>query len=454
MSADVAAVSSAGRSWWAERRLAAFERFEKTSLPTEDEEDWRYGRISELDLEEFAPVDGQLARQLVTSGLSATVAELLEVLGPRSGRLRSIDGYAGEIELDAKAEASGVVLSSLAALADAAPADYGELLASRPDAFTALGEAFAGDPAVLVVPAGVRLEHPVVIVHELGSSAPGGRAPASFPRTFVSLGEGAEASVVEVFLSGRKRRLVVPATELVVGVAAHLRYQSVQLLGRATWQLAYQASRVARDATLVSFAAALGGDYARLATHSALVGENAESQLLAVYLGDGTQVQDLRTFQDHAAARTRSELVYKGAVAGEARSVYTGLIHMRRGARRSEASQTNRNLVLSEGAHADSVPNLDIEENDVRCSHASAVGPIDAEQRFYVESRGVPPEIAERLILLGFYDDLLERAPGAGLARWLRDDVATRLAGEVAPVESADEGVGADATAGEGAVDD
>ena len=119
----------------------------------------------------------------------------------------------------------------------------------------------------------------------------------------------------------------------------------------------------------------------------------------------------MRTFQEHAAPRTRSKLTFKGAVDDSARSVYSGLIHIHKGARKSDASQTNRNLVLSDGAHADSVPNLDIEENDVRCSHASAVGPIDRAQRFYVESRGVPPDAAERLILLGFFDDLLGAPP-------------------------------------------
>jgi Fe-S cluster assembly protein SufD len=108
---------------------------------------------------------------------------------------------------------------------------------------------------------------------------------------------------------------------------------------------------------------------------------------------------------------------------------------MHRGAKRADASQTNRNLVLSEKAHADSVPNLDIEENDVRCSHASAVGPIDADQLFYLETRGVPPEIAERLVLLGFFDDLLARSPHPGVATHLRRVVAERLAASVlAPV--------------------
>ena len=131
--------------------------------------------------------------------------------------------------------------------------------------------------------------------------------------------------------------------------------------------------------------------------------------------GSAEQTHDLRTVQHHAAPRTRSSLLFKGAVANNAHSVYSGLIRVEKGAKGTNAFQTNRNLVLSEGAQADSVPNLEIEDNDVRCSHASAVGPIDESQLFYLESRGVPTRTADRLIALGFMDDVLEPFPGAGL---------------------------------------
>src|SRR5260370_18635117 len=131
--------------------------------------------------------------------------------------------------------------------------------------------------------------------------------------------------------------------------------------------------------------------------------------------------------QAHEAPRTTSDLLFKGAVAGTADSVYSGLIRVRKGAVGTNAFQTNRNLVLGEGAHADSVPNLEIEENDVRCSHASAVGPIDEEQRFYLESRGVPPEVADRLIVLGFLDDALSQTPVPSLLPVLRARLAAKL---------------------------
>ena len=180
--------------------------------------------------------------------------------------------------------------------------------------------------------------------------------------------------------------------------------------------------------SLLSSAVALGGDYARLrTTDSMLAGQGASGRLLALYFGAGTQMHDFRTVQDHRAPKTNSDLLYKGAVANTARSVYSGLIRVEKGARGTNAFQTNRNLVLHEGAHADSVPNLEIEDNDVRCSHASAVGPIQEDQRFYLESRGVPSEISDRLIALGFLGEVLEHLPFASLAGPLRVLLAAKL---------------------------
>jgi Fe-S cluster assembly protein SufD len=184
---------------------------------------------------------------------------------------------------------------------------------------------------------------------------------------------------------------------------------------------------VGRDATLRTSAVALGGDYARLRSEALLTGSGAESDQLAVYFGDGTQMLDFRTLQDHAAPNTRSDLLFKGAVEDTARSVYSGLVRLRPDAKKANASQTNRNLVLSEGASAESIPNLEIEANDVRCSHASTVGPIDDEQLYYLESRGIPPEEAERLIVLGFFDDVFERLPVGALTRGLRRSVVDKL---------------------------
>lgn len=421
---SLAAGALEGPKWLVERRIAAAEAFAQLQMPTIGEDVWQYSRIEELDLSSFTPPGADGAGGTGAPGTG--VDELLAAIGERAATVRTLGGAIRSLDVAPQAAADGLVIARASELEDE-PEGLGATLGARADAFTVLADAFFADAVVVRVPAGTELDQPIVVVHELADVD----GAAAFPRTIVSLGARARARVVELVVSGPARLLVVPVVEIDVGDAAALAFSSIQLLGRNSWQLAYQASRIGRDAVLRSFVASLGGDYARHLTQSSLAGENGASELLSVYLGDGTQVQDLRTFQEHVAPRTRSELVFKGAVAGTARSVYTGLIHMHAGAKRADASQTNRNLVLSEGAHADSVPNLDIEENDVRCSHASAVGPIDADQLFYLESRGVPPEIAERLILLGFFDDLLARAPEPGVAAYLRAVVAQRLAESV-----------------------
>jgi Fe-S cluster assembly protein SufD len=239
---------------------------------------------------------------------------------------------------------------------------------------------------------------------------------AVLPRLSVRAGEDSEVSVVEVALSADVEAFVAPVTEIAVGAAARVRYAALQDLGRSVWQLGSFVADVARDGSLAVGAAAIGGDYARLRLDCRLTGRGASGDLSSVYFGDGDQMLDLRTFQEHAAPDTTSNLLFKGGVADRSHSVYTGLIRIRPDARGTNAFQTNRNLKLSEHAWAESVPNLEIENNDVHCSHASTVGPVDEDQRFYLESRGVPTAVAERLIVGGFFDEVLDVLPVPALA--------------------------------------
>jgi Fe-S cluster assembly protein SufD len=204
-------------------------------------------------------------------------------------------------------------------------------------------------------------------------------------------------------------------------------YLGINLLGDQVWQLGHQQATGERDSTTLLATVALGGDYARVRTDARLVGQGGTTKQVALYYADGDQMHDFRTLQDHVSPRTYSDLLFKGAVQDRAKSVYTGLIRIGEEARGSTAYQTNRNLTLSEGAWAESVPNLDIKTNDVKCSHASTVGPIDEEQRFYLESRGIPPEVAERLVVLGFFDDVLGMLPVGSLRADLRGRVAEKL---------------------------
>ena len=179
----------------------------------------------------------------------------------------------------------------------------------------------------------------------------------------------------------------------------------------------------ALSSALISF----GGKYARLRTDSDLAGRGAKGELIGAYFCDGDQILDYRTFQQHIAPDTLSDLLFKGTVDDQAGSVYTGMIHIHPDGAGSNAFQTNRNIKLGEDAWAWSVPNLEIENNEVRCSHASTVSPVDPDQRFYLHSRGVPPAVADRLIVAGFYEEALRRVPVAAAARIARSLISDKL---------------------------
>ena len=350
------------------------EQWRTTELPTTDAEIWRYSRIEELDLGAFEPRPHSP-----------------DLTGPQDHVRTGVD------------------------LVDLFPDE-------RPDVFADLNARFAATTHVLV-PAGVVVEQPIVVTHVI---AAGGAMVC--PRLVIEAGRDSQVTVVERFLSeAAGPALALPVLQVRAGEAARVQYLAINQLSTEAWSIGHQQAVGERDSTTLLASVALGGDYARVRTEARLVGSGASTRQVALYFAGGQQMHDFRTIQDHAAPHTTSDLLFKGAVQDHSKSVYTGLIRIRENAKGSNAFQTNRNLTLSEGAWAESVPNLDIETNDVKCSHASTVGPIDEEQRFYLESRGVRPEVAERLVVLGFFDEVLEQLPAGELTADLRRDVAGKL---------------------------
>ncbi len=410
---------------------------------------WRYSRIDDLDLDRFELLVPTDAGRVPAAGPSAA---LLDAFGPSTVAVVSVDGALATAEPSVPG-GNGVVVVPLAEHPEG-QALLGSVADPGAD-LVGLNDACALDPLVVDVAPGARLDRPVVVLHVVTGAA----GSAVFPRVVVRVGEGATASVVEAVVGEQAARrllladdeqaatvepvaggpgadaravapagrLVVPVTELTVGAGGSLAFLSLQALAGDTWSLATQVSSLGADASLSSFAVAVGAGYGRLRTDSVLGGAAGSSRLRAAFVGTGDQMLDFRTMQDHAAPRTTSDLLFKGAVSGRAHSVYSGLIRIRRGAVRSDARQTNHNLVLDEGAHADSVPNLDIEENDVRCSHGSTVGPVDEDQRYYLESRGIDPGTAERLIVAGFFDDITDQVPVAGAGTLVARALGRRL---------------------------
>jgi Fe-S cluster assembly protein SufD len=405
-----------------DRRVRAAEQLAGTAWPSASEEIWRYSRVDELDLGRYRPLT---ASELGAAGVENAPGGgvLAAEAGDRSGLVVVRDGRVVHHELDDDLATQGVVVCGIATCEgeDVEPW-LGTCSDASPDAFTVLHDAFLAGGAYVRVPRGVVVEKPIVVLHWSD-----GDGLASFPHTLVVAEEQSEVTVLDRFGSPNVEHLVDGVVELVVHDGAHVKYLSAQEHGPRTWSVVLQRAHVGRDASLRSSAVALGGDYARLRSESMLTGEGAESDLLAVYFGDHEQMLDFRTLQDHTAPHTRSDLLFKGAVEDKARSVYSGLIRLRPEAQKANAYQTNRNLVLSEGAGAESIPNLEIEANDVRCSHASTVGPIDDDQLYYLESRGITPEDAERLIVLGFFEDVFARLPVPSLGGPLRRSVHEKV---------------------------
>lgn len=386
-----------------QRRATAAERFASTPLPTADSELWRYSRIAELDVAGLAPA--------ADLGPVDPPAGLIDAVGPTAATIVIRNGHV----VSTTATDDRVAVE---------PATAADLVLESTDALGHWHDANAPVPTVVRIRPGAVVDAPILVVHVTDAPA----RSATFPHVVIDAGEDSECVVVEHSSSAAGVDVVVvPVTELVARDAARLRYVHAQLLGDATWQIGRQSSRVHRDASLSAASIALGGAYARLRIESSMDGKGAHGETLAVYFGEQRQMHDLRTTQHHVAPHTTSNLLFKGAVEGQAHAVYTGLIHIGKQASGVTANQTNRTINLSDGAWAESIPNLEIENNDVRCSHASAVGPVDEEQRFYLESRGVHPQVAERLIVMGFFEEVLEKVPVPGLVAVLRDELHAKL---------------------------
>jgi Fe-S cluster assembly protein SufD len=234
---------------------------------------------------------------------------------------------------------------------------------------------------------------------------------AVFPHTLLILDEGAELTYIDRYVSPDLTEVLSDAVvEIHAGPNSKLSYTSLQEWGSGVIHVAVQRAHLERDAEVRSLAVAFGASLSRVENESILEGDGARSEMLGVYFGEKDQHFDFRSIQDHIGSRTASNLLYKGALKGSARAIYSGNVIIRPGAHLCDAYQTNRNILLSEDARADSIPNLEILANDpVRCGHAASVGPVEEDTLFYIQSRGIPFEEAQRLIVTGFFQEVLDR---------------------------------------------
>ncbi len=407
-------------------RKQAFTEHLALPIPSQETEEWRYTDLSDLDLS-FAPfAEGVPAENL--DGVDEQILRAAGRVGERAGLQIQHNSQVAVSHLDPDLAAAGVVFADLDRAAEEHP-DLVEphlhaLVPTSRSTFTALHGAFRTGGTFLYVPDGVVVRHPIQTLTWLDADG-----AAIFPHTLVVVGEDAEVTFIDRYASRDLGRALSDAVvEIHAGPAARVRYVSIQEWGVGVTHLGVQRTRLSRDADLRSVAVGFGASLARVESESALAEPGASSEMLGIFFADGTQHFDHRTEQDHQAPSCHSDLLYKGALRDESRAVYSGWVHVRPGAQKTDAMQTSRNIVLSDRAKADAIPNLEIEANDVRCGHAASVGPVDEETLFYLESRGIPRAEAERLIVTGFFQEVLDRIPLAEV----RDGVAQAIERELA----------------------
>ena len=408
-------------------RAAAFEQFEAMPMPSPETEEWRYTDLRDLDLSPFIPY-AQEPRATTLDDVRPEILAAAGAVGERSGLAIQHNSSVVTAHIEPAVAAKGVVFTSL----DQALHRYESMLEGRlhravsleRSRFSALHAAFRSGGTFVHVPRDVRVELPLQTL----TYADRDRL-AVFPHTVIVLDEGAELTFIDRYVSPDLEGVLSDAAvELYLGSGSKLRYVSLQDWGRGVTHLSVQRAVIGPDAELRSLVVAFGASLSRTEVESLLQGDGGSSEMLGLYFADQDQHYDFRSIQDHVGSRTASDLLYKGALKGRSSAVYTGNVVIQRDAHKCDAYQTNRNILLSETAKAHSVPNLEILTNDpVRCGHSASVGPVDEDTMFYIQSRGIPYEEAERLVVFGFFHEVLDRVTLPEVRQALEQAIADEL---------------------------
>ncbi len=435
-----------GPAWLGEYRQTALELFHTLKLPATTVEAWKYTDVSGLDFGTVRPA----TRKAPVSG----EAEL-----PQSvrARLQSTD-VAGYLVFDGpdliyqnvpgKLAAQGVIFTDLKSaleshpdlvrqyLYSAVPAQVpddttiaapGTTPSKSPDPsegkFSALNAALWTNGAFVYVPRGVEVELPLGAFQVQGEA---GTFTAT--RTLVVADVNSKVTFIDEYDSPElPGTFAFGAVELILRDGANLRYVSVQNWGAGVTHIQRQRGDLARDATLQSLVVTMGSTLSRSEMQSYLRGPGSSSEMLGLNFASAEQHFDHYTLQHHAADHAHSDLLYKSVLDDQARGVFSGMIKVDLGAQKTDAYQKHRTLLLSSDARNDSIPQLEINANDVRCSHGSTTGPVDREQLFYLRSRGVPQEIAEKILVTAFLEDVLSRVPLQSVVKYIENVIAEKV---------------------------
>jgi Fe-S cluster assembly protein SufD len=389
-------------------RAEAWEQFTNLPTPKRTDEAWRFANLKRIDLAPFSqplPVPAGAREELLTRslGLDAIAGRMVFANDQLLARDRITDSL----------KQKGVLWLPLDQAATEHPELFGKYF-MREEAilggqkFAALHRSQARAGTFLYVPRGVEIDLPIEAFHWLHGS--GG---SCFPHTLIVAEEMSKVTVIDHFRSAEDSApgLACGVNDLWLGTGANVTYVCTQEWSRETLAFQMNATVVGRDATAKALSLNLGGAYARSESVSHLRGPGGRSEMLAVTVAQEKQEFDQRTFQIHESPNTASDLLYKNSLDDQSRTIFSGLIRVDPGAHKTDAYQKVRNLLLSDEAEANSAPGLEIEADDVRCTHGATSGQIDAEELFYLLSRGITTRSAQRLIVQGFLQDVIERLP-------------------------------------------
>jgi Fe-S cluster assembly protein SufD len=414
-------------AWFREQQLRAWQHFEGSPMPARKNPAWRFSSVDRLDLSPY------LRPTPLTSAQRSAVLEQSRGLDQVSARLIFADDQLVHRDgLPDKLRERGVIFQPL----ERAMVEHTELFRkyfmSQPATlgsakFSALHQAFVSSGTFLFVPRGVEIDQPIEIFHWLC-----GENTAVFPHLLLVTDELAKVTVIEHF------RSLVPTApgfacgvnDLSAGPGAKVTYVCAQTWGDQVRALQMNTTLVDHDASALSLNVNLGANYSRFEGLSRLIGEGSRSDLLAVAIADGDQEFDARTLQDHVSPHTASDLLFKNALDGRARSIFGGLIRVEPHAHFTDAYQKVRNLLLSDEAEADSMPGLEILADNVKCSHGATTGQIDKDEMFYLRARGIPPAVALRLLVGGFLNEVIERLRHPAIGAHLHDLIEAKFAGK------------------------
>ena len=419
-------------AWVRQRRLEAWQVYEATPMPTLEDESWRRTDISTLPLAELSPfAEAPYAPPASPTGLPREIRALFDRGHADGGLIVQHDSQVVYTSLAEEAAKQGVIFTRL----ERAVVEHRDLvepylmtraLSPQYGKFAALQGALWSGSAFVYVPKGVDVALPLHALWWLAS--PG---VAVFPHTLIVMEAGSRLSfVVEQFspeLDGVS--LLCPATEVYLGEGTQLFHATVQQLGRQVYAMAARRHLLERDSRLESLTIALGGKLTKSFVESILVGAGSVANMRGVVFADGDQHFDHETLQEHIGPEASSDLFFKVVVKDQAMSVHIGTVKVRKDARGTDAGQTVRNLILGAGGKAHPILPLEIEASDIRrCSHAAAIGQIDENQLFYLMSRGLSRREAEKLIVDGFFEPVLDAIPLPMVQERLRRAVDAKLA--------------------------